>query len=86
MDNGCLLTLWILKYDSLIKKYKNEAINFNNIRVSSDYGIYNFRVVVVYIFRFKFMVWLDSTNDTDLIGNFKHFMFFYEYFTYIKET
>ena len=24
-------------------------------------------------------------QDTDLIGNFKHFMFFYEYFTYIKK-
>lgn len=59
-----------------LKNIKNEAINFNNIRVSSDYDIYNFRVVVVYIFRFKFMVWLDSTNDTDLSGNLNILCFF----------
>ena len=45
-----------IKYNYLIEKYKNETINFNNIGISSDYNIYNFRVVVVYIFRFKFMV------------------------------
>ena len=87
MDKSCLLTLWILKYDSLIKKnIKNEAVNFNNIRLFPSYNIYNFYFGVSSVIGFKCMVWLDIMGDVDFIIDFKYIMFFYKYLFYNKET
>lgn len=44
------------KYDELVKKSKNEAVNFNNIRLFPSYNIYNFYFGVSSVIGFKCMV------------------------------